>query len=79
MPFMDYSLVQELRQQLAGTQAEITSLGSADYTESIRSWSDACKSDAVSTFFSSFVVFVASRLPTCPPTYLDPNLLGLPS
>ncbi|KAL4761933.1 FAD-binding oxidoreductase [Aspergillus foveolatus] len=45
MPFMDYSLVQELRQQLAGTQAEITSFGSADYTKSIRSWSEACKSD----------------------------------
>ncbi|KAL4819004.1 hypothetical protein BDW67DRAFT_173889 [Aspergillus spinulosporus] len=46
MPFMDYSLVQELRQQLDGTQADITSLGSADYTESTRPWSETCKSDA---------------------------------
>ncbi|KAL4997730.1 hypothetical protein BDV10DRAFT_194907 [Aspergillus recurvatus] len=36
MPFMDYNLVLELRQQLAGTQTEITSHGCADYAESTR-------------------------------------------
>ncbi|KAL5047179.1 hypothetical protein BDW71DRAFT_196935 [Aspergillus fruticulosus] len=47
MPFTDYGLVLELRQQLAGTQAEITSHGSADYAESIRPWSETCKSEAI--------------------------------
>ncbi|KAL5049521.1 hypothetical protein BDW71DRAFT_204777 [Aspergillus fruticulosus] len=51
MRFMDVSLVLELRQELEGTQAEISHLGSEAYHEDIKSWSDTCEKEAGSLIY----------------------------